>query len=75
MAPEVVEGETKQTLQSDIYSFCKILFCIINQGIINSLEASKKEIIITYAERCISVRYTKRLCKQNGRDVFKQLLE
>lgn len=39
VAPEVVEGETKQTKCSDIYAFVVLLFRVVNQGVIDRLHS------------------------------------
>ena len=74
IAPEVVEGETKQTKSSDIYAFGKLLFRVSNQGVIDA-DPHKRKILLNFAERCVSPRYYCRPHAQEGMDIFKELLE
>ena len=43
IAPEVIEGETKQSTHSDIYSFGKVLFRLTNHGCLNGLHSFKQK--------------------------------
>lgn len=70
IAPEVIEGETKQSVYSDVYSFGKVLFRIINQGCASGLHSCIQRELVAYAERCISPSYCTRPCTRKGLDIF-----
>ena len=51
IAPELIEGEIKQSVYSDVYSIGKILFRIINQGCTSSLKPCIQRELVRYAMR------------------------
>lgn len=72
IAPEVVEGETCQTIYSDVYAYGKILFHLVNHGIFDTY--AKRTILVTFAEECVSPTYFSRPRAGKAMDIFKQLL-
>ena len=75
IAPEVVEGETKQTKSSDIYAFGKLLFRVSNQGVIDKADPHKRQLFLNFAERCVSPRYYHHPKAEEGMEIFKNVLE
>ena len=75
IAPEVIEGETKQSTHSDIYSFGKVLFRLTNHGCLNGLHSFKQKSLVTYAKQCTSPSYFSRPSARKGLDMFKTLLD
>jgi len=59
IAPEVVEGDTRQSTFSDMYSVGGLLYRIAESGCISS--CSLKKAILNVAEKCRIVQYFKRL--------------
>ena len=47
--PEVVEGETCQTIYSDMYAYGKLMFHLLNHGIFDAFNAHKKTTLVSFA--------------------------
>ena len=73
IAPEIVKGETKQNIYSDMYSFGKVLFQIISHGCMNGLDVKKKK-LAKFAEKCLLPDNLSRPCAHDGLDILKTLL-
>lgn len=65
IAPQVVDGESKQSVYSDIYSFGKVMF---HHGCTNY---SKQRALPTNAEKCVSPSYFSHPCARKGLDTLK----
>ena len=72
IAPEVIEGETCQTIYSDVYAYGKIMFHLANHGIFDAY--AEKTILVTFAEECVSPKYCSHPHAGKAMDIFKQLL-
>ena len=73
MAPEIIEGDAKQSIYSDMYSFGKVIFQIIKHGCINGLDCSKKEELATFAKKCVSPSHLSRPRAREGLSTLKAL--
>ena len=74
ISPEVIEGETKQSIYSDIFSFGKVMYHVIDCGCVSDLAAVQKGKLSAFAEKCISVRYHSRPSCKKGLEFFQDLL-
>ncbi len=74
MSPEVVEGETKQSVYSDMFSFGKIIYRVIDFHCTSDLLPVQQSMLSKFAEQCISVQYHSQSRSKKGLEFFEKLL-
>lgn len=75
ISPELIEGEMKQTVNSDIFSFGKLLFEMIDYNCISDLTHHKKSVLISLAEQCICSKPFSCLQSRKALEIFKGILD
>lgn len=72
IAPEVVEGETKQSMCSDMFSVGGIFYKIVDNGFSDCTEQKQK--LSFLAEQCRLVQYHKRFSAHKALSVIQEIL-
>ena len=70
----MIEGETKQTTYSDIFSFGKVLYHVIDHGCLGSLESNKQSKLTEFAACCSSPHYTSRPSSKKGLEFLEKYI-
>lgn len=74
LAPEVIEGETKQSVQSDVFSLGLVIHRIIDAGCFQDITESSLTRLKQFAYECRNVQYRNRPHCCDGSNLFQAML-
>lgn len=74
LAPEVIEGETKQSMQSDVFSLGLVIHKIVDAGCFHGVEQSSLAKLKQFADACRNVQHFLRPKSCEGLKFFQALL-
>ena len=74
ISPEVIGGETKQTIFSDMFSFGKVLYHVIDHGCVSSSESKRRQRLTEFAEHCTSPHYAHWPNSKRGLEFFEEFM-
>ena len=74
-APELIDGITKQTTKTDMFSAGGVIQHLIDALSFSQLSASKQNSITTLAINCRSPNFTSRFSAKAAMDMFKNLID
>ena len=74
-APELIDGITKQTTKTDMFSAGGVIQHLIDALSFSQLSVSKQNSITTLAINCRSPNFTSRFSVKAAMDMFKNLID
>ncbi len=73
LAPEVIDGITRQTKWSDIYASGGIVQCMVEKQLFDQLPTEHRRVLCTIVSKCRCLEYARRLTAQKALMSFQEL--
>lgn len=75
IAPEIIEGETKQSVKGDMFAVGLVLYKLIDSNCFKRLPQASRNKLKQFAESCRSVNYSNRPRSMDGLKLIKEFMD